>query len=54
VQKDEFHCPRNLAGGGLTSNDPGQRMCIAFEERSTSSTSLGLAKVLFSDVPVKR
>src|SRR6266704_5095915 len=35
VQKDGLCCPHGLANSALTSNDPRQGMCIAFEERST-------------------
>jgi hypothetical protein len=45
VQKDGLHCPHNLADGGLTSNDPGQSMCTAFEERSITGGLLESGKV---------
>ncbi len=36
VQKDGLCCPHSQADGALTSNDPRQSICTAFEERSTS------------------
>ena len=39
VQKDGLCCPHSQADGALTSNDPRQSICTAFEERSTSVPS---------------
>src|SRR6266536_2474304 len=41
VQKDGLCCPHSQADGALTSNDPRQSICTAFEERSTNGSLLG-------------
>src|SRR6266536_4764812 len=40
VQKDGLCCPHSQADGALTSNDPRQSICTAFEERSTNGSLL--------------